>query len=848
MFNPKRRRRAMRKIVMAIFAILMMVSFGFAENVTFKVNMSYEISQGNLDPAAGYVDIAGSFNGWDGTNHHLSDADADSVWEITIDIPQGDIEFKFRLNGDWETSEFPGGGPNRTYTVVAGDQGYDCWYNDFSPTPVVIFKVDMQDQIDQGNFNPATDYVDIAGSFNGWDGTNSHLIPNAYNNAIWEITVDTFSVGSRLEFKFRMNGSWDTAEFPGGSNRTYTVKESVQEYSVYWNDFDYNFSVTFKVNMAYQIKTGGFDPVSDYVDIAGSFNGWNGENHHLTDADADSVWEITLDSLMAPGDKIEFKFRINGNWDTSEFPGGGPNREYIVQDGSQIYSVWWNDFDPYFVGSSVHFSVNMKAQILAGGFNPSIKNVVKVKGTFDGWSGTELSDADSDSIYDAVIKVPVGLMRYKFVYIDTVGVDITENLPQDREYSVEISEETIELETVWFNNVEEMTYGAGNITFRVDMTVLESLGFYSREQGDSLELRGGINGWGSDEDRTKIDMIRFPGTEIYVLTVPFEGWKGDNFKYKFFLNLHEGHTRSGQDFFEYELPAGSGGGDRCFIWHGLNADTTLDIQTYQDYVAEGVIPENDSVLVHLSIDMTDALTYEADAFDPANDRLFFIWQDSWGAELQGCEAGQLYTADSSKYEYHYTGENNIWECSFYIKGPAPHAIMYTARYVKPDGSDVQEEGAGMGYGRYRTQWLKPDNAGQIVKEQVLSTVRFSTEGLALEVEPEPFANGLIYTSIEKDYVALPNRIKLEQNYPNPFNPTTQIKFSIPSSDMVYLTIYNMLGQTVSKVTYDNLQVGSYTYLWNGCDMNGSAVASGVYFYELRVGTQFRDTKKMVLLK
>jgi hypothetical protein len=174
--------------------------------------------------------------------------------------------------------------------------------------------------------------------------------------------------------------------------------------------------------------------------------------------------------------------------------------------------------------------------------------------------------------------------------------------------------------------------------------------------------------------------------------------------------------------------------------------------------------------------------------------------------------------------------------------------MYTARYVKPDGSDVQEEGAGMGYGRYRTQWLKPDNAGQIVKEQVLSTVRFSTEGLALEVEPEPFANGLIYTSIEKDYVALPNRIKLEQNYPNPFNPTTQIKFSIPSSDMVYLTIYNMLGQTVSKVTYDNLQVGSYTYLWNGCDMNGSAVASGVYFYELRVGTQFRDTKKMVLLK
>ena len=66
--------------------------------------------------------------------------------------------------------------------------------------------------------------------------------------------------------------------------------------------------------------------------------------------------------------------------------------------------------------------------------------------------------------------------------------------------------------------------------------------------------------------------------------------------------------------------------------------------------------------------------------------------------------------------------------------------------------------------------------------------------------------------------------------------------------MVYLTIYNMLGQTVVKITYDNLQVGNYIYTWNGRDMNGNNVASGIYFYELRVDNQFRDTKKMILLK
>ncbi|MBL7136510.1 MAG: T9SS type A sorting domain-containing protein [Candidatus Marinimicrobia bacterium] len=838
----------MRKVIITSLAILMIISFGFAENVTFKVNMSYEIAQGNLDPASGYVDIAGSFNGWDGSNHHLTDADADSVWEITIDIPQGDIEFKFRLNGDWGTAEFPGGS-NRTYTVVAGDQGYDCWYNDFSPTPVVIFKVDMQDQIDQGNFNPATDYVDVAGSFNGWDGTNSHLTPNAYNNAIWEITVDTFSVGSMLEFKFRMNGSWDTAEFPGGSNRTYTVKESVQEYSVYWNDFDYNFAVTFKVNMAYQIKTESFNPASDYVDIAGSFNGWNGENHHLADADADSVWEITLDSLMAPGDVIEFKFRINGSWDTAEFPGGGPNRTYAVEPGAQEYYCWWNDFDPYFVGSAVHFSVNMKAQINAGGFNPDINNVVKVQGTFDGWGGTSLYDADVDSIYDGIIKVPVGTMQYKFAYVDTANVTVVEeNLAPNpnRMYTVELVTGTIELGTVWFNNLEALTYGEGNITFRVDMAVLQELGFYDRLQGDSLEVRAPFNSWGSDPDRTKIDMIRQPGAEIYYLTLPYEGWKGYAFRYKFFLNLHDDATHAGEDFFEYELPASCGGGDRPFIWHGVDEDTLLPVQTFQDYLFEGIIPANDSVLVRPRIDMTNAMAYEEDAFDPATDRLFFIWEDAWGAELQGAVADEL--SDSTKHEYHATDDENIWECSFYITGPAPHAIMYLVRYIKPDGTDVQEEGGGFGYGRYRTQWLKPDITGYIPREQVFSVVRFSTEGIPLEVELEPFANGIIYTSIKDDIVILPSRFELKQNFPNPFNPVTQIRFSIPRSDMVYLTIYNMLGQTVAKVTYDNLQVGNYIYTWNGRDMNGNNVASGIYFYELRVDNQFRDTKKMILLK
>jgi hypothetical protein len=102
-------------------------------DLTMNVNMSYWASEGKFDPANDFVDVAGTFNGWDGVNHHLTTLD-DSIYSITLSqlIVGTYLEFKFRINGSWDdaTSEFPAGGPNRTYTVVAGTNVYDCWYND----------------------------------------------------------------------------------------------------------------------------------------------------------------------------------------------------------------------------------------------------------------------------------------------------------------------------------------------------------------------------------------------------------------------------------------------------------------------------------------------------------------------------------------------------------------------------------------------------------------------------------------------------------------------------------------------------------------------------------------------
>lgn len=94
---------------------------------------------------------------------------------------------------------------------------------------------------------------------------------------------------------------------------------------------------------------------------------------------------------------------------------------------------------------------------------------------------------------------------------------------------------------------------------------------------------------------------------------------------------------------------------------------------------------------------------------------------------------------------------------------------------------------------------------------------------------------------------LPEGFELYQNYPNPFNMSTSIEYSIPRRADVSLTVYNVLGQTVSYWSASSLPAGSYRYEWDGTNENGSEVASGVYLYRLQYGN-FARTKKMLLLK
>ncbi|MCC5925147.1 MAG: family 10 glycosylhydrolase [Bacteroidetes bacterium] len=102
------------------------------------------------------------------------------------------------------------------------------------------------------------------------------------------------------------------------------------------------------------------------------------------------------------------------------------------------------------------------------------------------------------------------------------------------------------------------------------------------------------------------------------------------------------------------------------------------------------------------------------------------------------------------------------------------------------------------------------------------------------------ANVLIETSIESSQIA--GSIILEQNFPNPFNPTTSIRFHLPETSYVELTVYDLTGRVVSVIDRGMRSSGTHQV-----NFDATNLTSGMYLYRLEAaGTTL--TGKMTLIK
>jgi len=99
-----------------------------------------------------------------------------------------------------------------------------------------------------------------------------------------------------------------------------------------------------------------------------------------------------------------------------------------------------------------------------------------------------------------------------------------------------------------------------------------------------------------------------------------------------------------------------------------------------------------------------------------------------------------------------------------------------------------------------------------------------------------------YSDVVEIDVTGPLTFDLSQNYPNPFNPSTSIKYSVPESGNIRLSVFNIVGEEVAVLAEGFTQAGFYEVTFDA-----SNLSTGVYLYKLQSANSVQ-TKKMMLLK
>jgi hypothetical protein len=85
------------------------------------------------------------------------------------------------------------------------------------------------------------------------------------------------------------------------------------------------------------------------------------------------------------------------------------------------------------------------------------------------------------------------------------------------------------------------------------------------------------------------------------------------------------------------------------------------------------------------------------------------------------------------------------------------------------------------------------------------------------------------------------------NHPNPFNPLTKITYALDQPAEVVLRILDARGREVAVLREGRQQVGRHAVEWDGRDMRGRSLPSGMYFCRLEAGS-LRLVHKMSLVR
>ncbi len=497
----------------------------------------------------------------------------------------------------------------------------------------------------------------------------------------------------------------------------------------------------------------------------------------------------------------------------------------------------------------ITFQVDMSVQIQAGNFNPQLDTVV-VRGTFNGWTGSDpmLTDADNDSIYDGVFDVgPAGFnagdtIEYKFVMLKSDGSVVWESIP-NRKATVAGGAQTLPV-VFWDDNPGGIDI---EVTFQCNMGLQIQFGFFDPST-DVLDVRGDFNGWSAGWDLApnifNPDLYQGKFT-IHQVPVP------TTFGYKYTHN-HGGQTN-------WEEPLSTGGGNRSFTVTGNEQD--LDGNGVPDVVLDTVY-WNDVTPDLVFLDTTDVIM-EVDM------RPAYAFLAINGQIVSAAPPGAIETSIDSVLIAGSSGQGVIPDLNWVWDNLNNPSLIIPLK-MNDDGING-DLAAGDSVWSITLTFLPGASAIPTYKYGI--NAHDNEAGFAKNHQENLKSSGArhcdefgeqdtFYTSVwsygspkcgapvginDPATLDVPESYKLFQNYPNPFNPSTTISYALTRMANVRLEVFNLLGQRVRTLVNGQVAPGVHRVVWDGRDDLGRELASGVYIYRLKAN-QFTETHKMILMK
>ena len=792
------------------------------------------------------ISPAGSYDAWVGRMDHSSDANCSLFFTEYVEGSGNNKALEIYNNSDDPV--------DLTQYVILGSYNGSGWSNvcNFpdgsvvAPHDVWVIVNSGADIIDFGVADEVLAYNDSSyvvgfngddaraiAQINGTDTTIYDVIGIATEDpgSGWDVAgVSNATKDHTLRRKLSVsqgNTDWAASAGTDADNSEWEVLDKNTVDGLGWYEPPTTVNVTFQVDMSVQAMLGNFNPDSNVVTIPGDFDNWLNEppantDKVMEDSDGDLVYTKTFE--LDPNTTYQYKYNIGLGWDGNDELQGQPNR--VIETGTTDSTLTPVFFNNQSIGGTaiVTFEVDMSLQA-ASGFNPATQDVY-VAGSFTDWQNSPImmSDADGDTTYSVTVDTLTGgeALYFKFIYGDQGSTEYTWETVDNREFIPIDGENTY---SAYWDNVEPgQNFADGNITFNVDMSVMNEVGIFDNAI-DSVQVRGSFNGWGNSDpmDQNFLDPNQWFRTVSFTQEVV-----GTDEVYKFYANLADTATMWTDG---WERPFSQGGGNRDVTFEGTT-DQTVDPVYYDDVNPDLVIPAGTTVNITFSVDMTDAANdqIQVPTFNPATDTVWWIAEEPAFTYLMGW----VDRDDMREVQLTDPDGDMVYTVTLSITGPAWNGFEY--RYGFSNG-DFHAEPAGFSDFAYRVRYIGMTGARTFIQPWDAPQDHWTPqEDKSDQWEAEPATTGV------GDEAGTVKRFELSQNYPNPFNPTTTIKFAIPQSSEVTLNVYNLLGQKVATLINAQMNAGSYEY-----HFDASKLGSGVYFYSIKAG-KYSDTKKMILMK